>query len=517
MGFAPAREGQRMIERYSRGLGLAAAVVMTAAVLLLPVTSMPVLSRLMDNSLVAPPSAVLIALMTVLWLPVFIVRGGLIPRESVPLWVFFYIALISAGLAFFRIYPSFKGYTVSRNETSALLTMVMAGAFYLVFALYYRGSPKLKSFFAALNFSGLLLLAWSLAQLYIIITTRGDYHGWMVRFQDLISIRPLTAHTFYDRVTGFAYEPSWLGNMLNLLYLPYWLAATVTGFSCFRKRWGISIENLLLVLGVLILLFSFSRIGLAAFLLTLAYLALSLLLRFGRWIARRAAERFGFSSGRWLNLALGVLVTVGLLILFLLATLGLLRALSAYDNRVARLFNPESYRTSDPYQLADNLAFGERLVYWAVGWRVFSDYPLLGVGPGNAGYFFMGKLPIEGWQLVETIRIADALGYLPNVKSLWSRLLAETGLFGFSALFAWLFVVWRAAGFLKSRPAAILRMAGWMGSFIIVAFMLEGFSIDSFALPYLWVALGAVTAAGSLARSQLLAPESTASEPSHHS
>jgi hypothetical protein len=506
-----------MSERPWRGFGLAAAVVMAAAVILLPVTSMPLLSRLMDHALVAPPSAVLIALMTVLWLPVFIVRGGLIPRESAALWVFFYIALISAGVAFFRIYPSFKGYTVSRNEISAVLTLAIAGAFYLIFALYYRGSSKLKSFFAALNLSGILLLVWSLVQLYVVVSSHGDYRGWMVRFHDLLSIRPLTAHTFYGRVTGFAYEPSWLGNMLNLLYLPYWLAATVTGFSCFRKFWGISLENVLLPVGVVVLVFSFSRIGLAAFLLTLAYLTLSLLLRFGRWLAGQAAQRFGFSNTRTLNLALGLSITLGILVLFALATLGLLRTLSAYDSRVARILNPANYNTRDPYVLADNLAFGERLVFWAMGWRVFADYPLLGVGPGNAGFFFVEKLPVQGWQLAEAIRIADALGYLPNVKSLWSRLLAETGLLGFSALTAWLFVVWRATGFLKSRSGTIFRMAGWMGSFIIVAFVLEGFSIDSFALPYLWVSLGVVTAASVLARSQILSPEMTAGEPSQHS
>jgi O-antigen ligase len=136
--------------------------------------------------------------------------------------------------------------------------------------------------------------------------------------------------------------------------------------------------------------------------------------------------------------------------------------------------------------LARNLAFGERLVFWAVGWRIFADYPLLGVGPGNAGFFFIQKLPLAGWDLGEAIQVMDVIGYLPNVKSLWSRLLAETGLLGFATFAAWLFVMWNAGRFLKTRSEGIFRMAGWMGSFVIIAFLLEGFSTDSFALPYVW-------------------------------
>lgn len=473
------------------------------AVILLPITSLPALSKLIGGPLVAPPSAMLIGLMTVVWLPIFIFRGGLVPRESIPLWAFFYVALISAALAFFRLYPSYKGFTLTSTETDALITMVMAAAFYLIFSVYYRDPKGLNAFFRALNLSGIFVLAWSLVQLYVILTSHGDYRGWMVHFHNLLSLRSLTSHTFYDRVTGFAYEPSWLGNMLNLLFLPFWLAASVTGFSAFPKVWRISLENVLLPVGALILVFSFSRIGLAAFLLTLGYLAFSLLFRSGRWLARRAAERFGFGGAPALNLVLALFISIAVIFLLFRVTFGLVRVMSAYDTRAARLMDLDNYYTRDPYQLARNLAFGERLVYWAVGWRVFGNYPLLGVGPGNTGLFFVEKLPIQGWQLSEIIQVVDLLHDLPSVKSLWSRLLAETGLIGFSALAAWLFVLWRAGAFLKGQAQRIFRMIGWMGSFVIVAMILEGFSVDSFALPYLWVSLGLVTAASALGRREL--------------
>jgi len=102
--------------------------------------------------------------------------------------------------------------------------------------------------------------------------------------------------------------------------------------------------------------------------------------------------------------------------------------------------------------------------------------------------------------LAEIVQVIDVHGYLPNVKSLWSRLLAETGLLGFATFAAWLFVLWHAGRYLRTHRGAIFRMAGWMGSFVIIAFILEGFSTDSFALPYVWVSLGIVTAASALAR-----------------
>jgi hypothetical protein len=109
-------------------------------------------------------------------------------------------------------------------------------------------------------------------------------------------------------------------------------------------------------------------------------------------------------------------------------------------------------------------------------------------------------LPLAAWELAEIIQVIDVHGYLPNVKSLWSRLLAETGLLGFSTFAAWLFVLWHAGRYLKTHREGIFRMAGWMGSFVVIAFILEGFSTDSFALPYPWVSLGMVTAASALAR-----------------
>jgi hypothetical protein len=86
---------------------------------------------------------------------------------------------------------------------------------------------------------------------------------------------------------------------------------------------------------------------------------------------------------------------------------------------------------------------------------------------------------------------------------LWVRLLSESGIIGFSLFCTWLYVLWFAGKNLEQQAARELRLFGWMAFFVIVAFLAEGFSIDSFALPYLWVSLGLVTAASTVARKEI--------------
>ena len=84
--------------------------------------------------------------------------------------------------------------------------------------------------------------------------------------------------------------------------------------------------------------------------------------------------------------------------------------------------------------LSQRFIFLERTVYWLNGWNVFNQYPWLGVGLGNAGFFFPKLAPAIGWATFEIRNVLFYLNQLPNVKSFWFRLLAETGLVGFSIL-----------------------------------------------------------------------------------
>jgi hypothetical protein len=123
---------------------------------------------------------------------------------------------------------------------------------------------------------------------------------------------------------------------------------------------------------------------------------------------------------------------------------------------------------------------------------------------GNAGFFFQHALPAYSWSLPEVMDTYYRASALPNIKSFWIRLLAETGVVGFSSFVAWFYVLVRSSWFARLNKTPLFRMIGWGGLFVLIAFVLEGFSIDTFALPYFWVSLGIVSAAGALSRNSLM-------------
>jgi hypothetical protein len=107
---------------------------------------------------------------------------------------------------------------------------------------------------------------------------------------------------------------------------------------------------------------------------------------------------------------------------------------------------------------------------------------------------------------------------LPNIKSLWVRLLAETGLVGFAFFACWWYVLWQSAAYLRRKyfvsrlregSGHLLSVVGLAGSLVLVGFLIEGFSLDTFALPYYWVSFGLLTAACRLGRQQARGAERT--------
>jgi len=75
------------------------------------------------------------------------------------------------------------------------------------------------------------------------------------------------------------------------------------------------------------------------------------------------------------------------------------------------------------------------------------------------------------------------------------RLLAETGILGFAFFVSWVYLHWREAVQLERLGVSELERAlGFTGKLFILALIMEGFSMDTFGLPYYWIALGLVVA-----------------------
>jgi hypothetical protein len=469
-----------------------------ALMILLPITSLPLISRLGGSTSVAAASLIPLALLLALVLLPGLLRGGTLPYASIPLLTFALCAALSGGLAFFLPIPLFRDVSLMRTLVEGMLTLGIGIAFYLVVSLAVRDTENLRRIFAWLNLAGALILAWSFAQAVAWDPSNG-YPAWMEQAQGWVSA---SGNLYPRRVTGLAYEPSWLAHQLNMLFLPYWLAATVSRSSAHRFRLVrfLSLENLLLVGGVATLFLSLSRVGWLAFLVTVAFVVLDLNIRAVGWARARILRRSMRPGGRrlmsWLT---PVLLVVLLLILYLSLFLGAAYALTRIDPRMDRLLDPTLLQAGGFTQIANQLAFAERVIYWGTGYNIFNDFPILGVGPGNAGFFFPSHMVPFGWELTETSTILYQTNGIPNVKSLWVRILAENGIIGFSLFASWLVTLAFSAARLRKKGSPFLRSLGWMGILALFALLVEGFSVDTYALPYLWLTFGFVTAASRLA------------------
>jgi hypothetical protein len=471
-----------------------------AVIVFLPITSFPLLSKLAGGTSVAPLSLLPLAWLGLFWTIPFILKKGKLPAEFTPLLFFCLVTLVSCAFAFFRSIPPYKGKTILGEEIQAIFTLIIGVSFYFITVSWLAGSEeKIVTTLRWINVSGIILLVWAGIQAFYIFFFHSDYPAALLQFQRFVSTRDL----FIGRVTSFAFEPSWLAHQLNLFYLPFWLGATVSGFSSYRFRlWKIPIETILFGFGVGIV-FIASRIGTLALLLIFALLGLYANYLLIRYLQIRVLSKIAHFSPRnqiLVKVAIPVAVICAFFVLFVSSAVGLVYLLSRVDSRLAVLFEPSSLELvkklyKNPYMLFNFLKFAERYVYWVVGWRIFNIYPFLGVGLGNAGFFFKDLFPAYSWSLPEVLEIYYRANFIPNIKSLWVRLLAETGILGFSAFVSWLYTQLASGQYLRRNAQSIYKLMGWAGIFILIALVIEGFSIDTFALPYLWISFGIVNAA----------------------
>jgi hypothetical protein len=451
-------------------------------VIALPISSFPFFAKVLHTSSVAPAAGIFVLLLTAIWLPVYIFKKGFFPFQVKPFLFFTLYCILTIALAFFRKSPYYPGSSLISNSVEALATLGMGFLFFLISSSLPRDAKAIKTTLRVLNWSGAAMLGWSLFQ-FIIWLPANDFPQWMRDIQGVFS----TTVLFDKRTTGFASEPSWLAHMLNLVYLPYWLAATIKRFSVNKSRiWFLTVENILLFLGIIVLFLTFSRGGLVAFMLVLAFLFIRLNFQFVRWIVKKWKIKRTALVG----------ASIGMIMLVLYVGIGVagLFVLSKIDPRMETVFQFSSSEDNPIIKYVDNLQFGERVAYWQTGWNLFNDYPLVGVGLNFSGAYFPQYLPAYAWQLSETRELLFRTGNLLNIKNLWTRLLGETGLIGISLFVAALFVILMTAIDLTKGKEKQGITVGWMGILMLIAFIGEGFSVDSLALPYYWFTLGLVVA-----------------------
>lgn len=472
----------------------------------IPVTSFPWISERIGGSVVSPLAGLPLVGLTAFYLVPKLIQGRDQSSRSLPLLVFVLAAVLSTALAAFLTLLPFLNQDPPGRGLRALVTLGAGLCFYLVSVEFPQTHSELRRSLRWLYAGCALALLWSSVQTYsLFLNIFRDVErtyissGWMNRIHRFFSIRDL----FARRITGLAYEPSWLADQLVILYLPLLLASVLKAYSVFtRRKTRFSVELLLLVWTLPILFLSQSRIGYLSFFAAIAVLALHRSWRsadslIGRFPSRRSdrSQRVGTASTR-----ARFAVVVGLAVL-VAGTLFLVLFLAAQvDARIARMFETDFVHVLTTYDqpvyaLASKLKFAERFVYWHIGLRTFSMYPMFGVGLGNAGFLFREALPDFGTRLPEILDVLKGSAGFPNPKSLWVRLLAETGIVGFLLFAAWLLTVLRQCLLAQKAESHQTAVIGLAGGLALIAFFFEGFSLDTFALPQAWIMFGLVAAA----------------------
>ncbi len=488
-------------------------ILWAVALICLPLTSFPFFSSL-SGAIVAPFSILPFFILLVIWSLPLIIRKGELPKESLPLVLFTLAVIISCVAAYFFFIPGFKGKTIPGQEFRALFTLAVGLTFYLVTTTWVKTTEKLNNTWKYITIGGILALLWTGFQAFYVLRGAEQYPSWMNQIQSWLAVLSPQYSPRYGRVNGLTYEASWFAHQMVMLYLPLWLAASYHKTSAFAFRiFHISLENILLVFGLAAFFLSSPRIGLVSLVLMIIYFFIRLNISIHHKIVENVSGRGLIlqdgSSGKrkaWIQ----VLTSLFIILVYALVLVGVFYFAVRRDWRLNILVsNPPTIKeivgllTLDQntiLTLSHRFIFLERAVYWMNGWNVFNQYPWLGVGLGNAGFFFPKLAPAIGWATFEIRNVLFYLTQIPNVKSLWFRLLAETGLVGFSIFITWLYVLFQSSRFSQHNPNRTIKTFAFAGQLALLAFLGEGFSIDSFAMPYLWVIAGLIAAVAMIYR-----------------
>jgi O-antigen ligase len=312
------------------------------------------------------------------------------------------------------------------------------------------------------------------------------------KIQNLFSTRGLVRN---KRVSGFAYEPSWLAGQLASLYIPWLFAALLMKYRISRFKW---LEPFLFIGGIVILLLTYSRSGLAILIgaatVTFMFAGSETMRGLQKWYLTGFEKKE--DKSRWEMIQTSVSrIVVSLVLVGAVAGAGLFLAdkgyISAFWNSSARSL----------WDYAIDVYLGPRLAYVTAALTAFQLHPLTGVGLGASGFYMYNNMP--DWSLTGIPEIARQLSSLsnlyPNPKNLYVRLLAETGLPGFILYVSFLFTALAYAFSNLRRKTRVLQFLGAAGLFSIAAVALQGNSQDSFAMPEIWINLGILAGVTSIA------------------
>jgi O-antigen ligase len=451
-----------------------------AALLTLPVTSFRYFPFLGDTTYVRPLALYPIAfLLPLLFLQFWRDRSSF-PRAGAltPLLAFVFIALAATSFGLLLDPLPLRGQEYFERVIRAWFTLVIGLSFFIAAIWMNRSEDDLRFSIRWLLAGFVLDVLWSGVQSLAFYTPLLR-KVTVTHLQRAFSMRELVKT---NRVSGLAYEPAWLAGQIATVYVPWLFASLLTRLRVTRFKW---LEPALLGFAALLLLATFSRGGL----MTAAGASVLTFLLVGR--AEMRAARDWFASGFRRDGRGGVvppILRAGVVILLVGALAGGVMFLGQ-KGYITRLFTTRADNLAD--FIIENSA-GARAAYTFGALGAYEASPLTGVGLGASGFYIYDHLP--DWALTTVPEIARQLSpdnrLYPNPKSMYVRLLAETGLIGLFVFVAFLFSVLGDALQALRSGTPLARYLGIAGVFSWFAVALYNTTQDSFATPNIWINFG---------------------------
>lgn len=130
----------------------------------LPVTSLPLVSRMLGADSVASPAILFLLLFMAAWLIAGLRGRFLVNQHVFGLLLFCLAAVLSSLLSLFIDVPLFKNFDNVRPMVSGVSTLAIGFLFYAVASSYPEENGIREKTFRIINYGGLAILIWCVFQ-----------------------------------------------------------------------------------------------------------------------------------------------------------------------------------------------------------------------------------------------------------------------------------------------------------------------------------------------------------------
>jgi len=415
----------------------------------------------------------------------------------IPFFVFLLIMLFTTAAGALLAPIPLRGQEYWGRALRALLTFIIGLSFFVAALWMHRDVNDIRRSLPWLYGGLVLTLIWAAVQataFYTPLIGKAQVSTW----QELFSVRGIPK---LKRVSGLAFEASWLAGQIATLYLPWLVASLLTRFRTTKFRW---LEPLLLLGALTGLLLTYSRGGL---LIAIAATGATILVagrknirRSWHWLTKinhqdaRSAENLletprktTKKSARYVNIK-----DVGLRLVIVILIVGVAWggiAFLAEQNYVNRLWTTQADSLVDYFV---KTSAGGRITYLWASAQTFLQHPLFGTGLGSSGLYLYQNFPDWALSNIPEIskHLSPASSLYPNPKNLYLRLLAEDGIFGFIAFFSFLLAI--LAQVITALLRKSLKVVGIAGLFSWIAILIYYLMQDSLAMAELWINFGII-------------------------